>query len=323
MKKVVIVGSAVIFVLIIFALFYFFIFKDDYEPKEITAYGNSNGNIANSGIVAENDKYIFISSVSGKSSGIFRKSKDDGKTVKICEDRAIYLNFYDDELYYVNLDDKGTIYKIDDDGSNKEKQADYEGCEYLTVTDKGSFFEYGESGNVYSPYKSDNDFKDILKLNDDDIETLVYDNGFLYFSNWNDGGKIYKMKTDGSEKTSLNNSYSGLLNIYDGWIYYNNYDDNYKIYRVKTDGSENMAVCEDSVRYFNCFDGYIYYSNENDENKIYKIGVNGEGKSKISDSAGSIIFIADGKVLFMKDTDENLYSVNTDGSDEKIVIEGY
>ena len=90
---------------------------------------------------------------------------------------------------------------------------------------------------------------------------------------------------------------------------------------MKTDGSDNAVLCEDSCGYFNCDGGYIYYSNNSDSNKIYKIGVDGNGKTKISDKEGSLIFIADGKLFYINTTDGNLYSLDFDGSNEKIVIE--
>ena len=44
------------------------------------------------------------------------------------------------------------------------------------------------------------------------MEGLNFSNGYLYYSNWSDGGKVYKMKTDGTEKTALNSAYSEFIN---------------------------------------------------------------------------------------------------------------
>jgi len=282
--------------------------------------GNHGGNITNAGMVAENDKYIFISSVSGKNIGIFRESKKDGKLLKICNDTALYLNIYDNNLYYVNLTENGKIYKIDDEGDDKEKIVDFENCEYFNISNEGVFFEYPEESKVYSPYSLDISFDNIKKLNDNDIEGLIFNNGYLYYSNWNDGGKIYKMKPDGSENSSLNNNYSNFINVDDNYIYYINTDDDYKIYRMKTDGTENLLICEDSTNYLNCYNGYLYFSNETDENKIYKMKTDGTEKTKISDDMGNCISIVNDKLYYIKQDDGNLYSINFDGSDCKIVL---
>lgn len=318
-KKILIIICIIFAAAALFAAVYFL--SANNKADESAAY--SSGNIANSGMIAENDEYVFISSLSGNGEGIFRKSKKDGTIKKICEDRAIYLNFYNGRLYYVNFNDSSFIYKIDDDGDNREKAGDISGCEYLSFTEKGVFFEFADddSGNIiYNPYKASYNMNDLVRLNDDDIEGLIYNDGYLYYSNWSDGGKIYKMKTDGTEKVMLNDTYSGFLNVYDGWVYYTNDSDDYKIYKMKTDGSENSVVCSDICSYFNCYGGYIYYTNNSDENKIYKIGIDGKGKTKISDSQGSLLFIADNKLFYLNVNDGNLYSMDFDGGNEKIAL---
>ncbi len=320
MKKSVIIGCIVI-AAVIFCIYFFRndIYKlFDGNEKFI---GNYNGNIANAGMVTENDKYIFISAVSGKNIGIFRKSKENGKLLKISNDLALYLNIYDDNLYYVNLTENGKIYKIDDEGNDKEQVIDLENCEYFNISDDNVFFEYPEKDKIYSPYIADINFGSIKKLNDNDIEGLVFNNGYLYYSNWDDGGKIYRMKIDGSEKASLNTRYSSFINVDSEYIYYINTDDEYKIYKMKIDGSENSLICEDSANYLNYYDGYLYFSNETDENKIYKVKTDGTEKTKISDDRGNYISIVDNKLYFIRQNDQNLYNINFDGSDGKIVLE--
>ncbi len=312
-----------IFILVIISLC-IFLFRgeiDNLFNSDKIFSGNYGGNIVNGGIVTENNKYVFISSAFGKSVGIFRKSKEDDEILKISNDRALYLNAFGDELYYVNIDDNGKIYKIDDDGDNKEKMADFENCEYFNFNNDGVFFEYSEEGRVYLPYSLDVDFGNLTKLSDNEAENLVFNDGYLYYSNWNDGGKIYRMKTDGSESSVLNDSYSSFINICDGYVYYINDDDSYKIYKVKEDGSENTLVCEDSANYLNVYGGYIYYSNESDENKLYRVKIDGTEKFKISDDFGGFSLIADNRVYYIKSSDGNLYSMNFDGSDCKIVLE--
>jgi len=320
LKKKILIGISIVVIIAALIILAFFLNLDDEKDK---GNGNTSGNIVNSGLIAENDEYIFISAPSGNREGIFKKSKKDGKVTKICEDRAYSLNFYDDKLYYINLSDNGCVYKIDDDGDDRGKEGDFQDCEYLSFSDECVFFEFvnADNGRIYNPYKADDDFNELEKLNDDDVQGLIYNDGYLYYSNYSDGGKIYRMKTDGTEKTKLNDTYCDFFNVYDGWVYYINESDNYKIYKMKTDGSENSVICEDLCNYFNCCDGYIYYSNSDDGNKIYKIGLDGNGKTKISDNSGSLIFVADNKLFYMGTNDTNLYSLDFDGGNEKIVIE--
>lgn len=320
MKKT-IIFCAVVIVIIIGGLG--FLFRNEIAgffgfDEKIGSYG---GNIVNGGLVAENDDYIFISSTSGKDTGIFRKAKSDGELVKISDDTSGFINLKGSYVYYVNWSENGKIYKMDFDGDDKEKVNDFEQCEYLGFGEEGAFFEYAEQGNIYSPYRFENNFKDVVKINSDDTEGLVYCDGYLYYSNWSDGGKIYKMKADGSEKTVLNDCYSNYINVSGEWIYYSNSDDGNKIYKMKTDGAENSVVCEDDCNYLNYFEDYIYYSNASDDNKVYKIKTDGNDKVKISDDNGVCIFIADRKVFYINSNDLNLYFSEFDGSGKKTVFE--
>ncbi len=319
MKKTIILCVAVVVILCgLGFLFRTEICKLFEVDEKVWSYG---GNIINGGLIAENDDYIFISATSGKENGVFRKAKSDGEIVKISNDISGFINIKGSYVYYVNWSDGGKIYKMDYDGDDKEKIVDFENCEYLGFGDNGAFFEYAEQNNVYSPYRFENDFNDVVKINSDDTEGLVYCDGYLYYSNWSDGGKIYKMKADGSEKTALNDCYSNYINVSEGWVYYSNSDDGNKIYKMKVDGSENSLVCDDDCSYLNYFDGYIYYSNASDNNKVYKIKSDGNDKIKISDDSGACILIADNKVFYINSNDLNLYCSEFDGGNKKTVFE--
>ena len=222
MKKKCVINCLIIAITTILIVGIVIFLKNYCWEKDDDCYivGNNSGNIVNAGLVAETSNDIFIASNSGNKVGIYRKSKNDGKIERISNDKALYLNISEDDLYYVNLTENGKIYKMEFDGQDKESVLNLENCEFFTYTDEGSFFEYPGETKIYSPYSIDDDFENEKKLNDDDSENLVFQNGYLYYSNWNDNGKIYRMKCDGSEKIALNNNYSSYINVSGDWIYY-------------------------------------------------------------------------------------------------------
>ena len=139
------------------------------------------GNIVNAGIVAENANYIFSNGDGTKGYGIYRKDKNSNEIIKVCDDTSLYLNVFDDKVYFVNLSDSGKIYKMDLDGGNKEAVLDYQDCEYFSISKDGVFFEYPNDTKVYNPYVADTNFENVQKLNDDDMEGLNFSNGYLYY----------------------------------------------------------------------------------------------------------------------------------------------
>jgi len=66
--------------------------------------------------------------------------------------------------------------------------------------------------------------------------------GWIYYSNSSDEGKLYKMRTDGTERTKLNDHNSCCINIAGDWIYYLNSREDYQLYKMRTDGTERQIV---------------------------------------------------------------------------------
>lgn len=72
------------------------------------------------------------------------------------------------------------------------------------------------------------------------IEPFIY-NGTTYSS---DNNKLYKMKTDGTNKTKVCDDVASYINVKSGWIYYFNESDmndiyyGGKLYKIKIDGTE-------------------------------------------------------------------------------------
>ena len=68
--------------------------------------------------------------------------------------------------------------------------------------------------------------------------------GWIYYSNENDEGKLYKAQLDGSLKTKLCDDFPAMtINIMDDWIYFGDrFDPDARIYKMKNDGANQMLV---------------------------------------------------------------------------------
>jgi len=65
---------------------------------------------------------------------------------------------------------------------------------------------------------------------------------WIYYQS-NDGGKLYKIRTDGSSRTKLNDDSSYWINVVGDWVYYTNFNDDIgKFYKIRTDGTERQLV---------------------------------------------------------------------------------
>ena len=98
---------------------------------------------------------------------------------------------------------------------------------------------------------------------------VAYNNQYVFYSNLEDEGKLYKMKIDSGETTKLCDDKVKYINTYKKYIYYMVDNDlkvnNQHIYEVKkisTDGTENEVVVNknENATEFQIIDGILYYN---------------------------------------------------------------
>jgi hypothetical protein len=100
---------------------------------------------------------------------------------------------------------------------------------------------------------------------------------------------LYKIKTDGTEKTKLCDDTATDINPSGNWVYYINETDGEKLYKIKTDGTGNTKVCNDGASFgINVAGDWIYYKIRtffyfyfHYDGGLYKIKTDGTGRSKV------------------------------------------
>lgn len=107
--------------------------------------------------------------------------------------------------------------------------------------------------------------------------------GWIYYHNAKDEGKLYKIKTDGTGKEEVCSDSPLSINVVGDWIYYENISDNMKIYKIRKDGTCRTKINDDESWHATVMDNWIYYTNEVDGGHMYKIGVDGACREKLND----------------------------------------
>lgn len=158
-------------------------------------------------------------------------------------------------------------------------------------------------------YKIRTDGTEKTQLTDDTCWYMSVIGNWIYYANVTNGGRIYKMRTDGTENTPLNDDESACLNVVDGWIYYANQSDGGKIYKVSTDGTKRTKLNDDESAYINAVDGWIYYSNQSDGLRIYKIRMDGTERTKLCDDENcSYVNVMGDRVYYQLNIETNTTS---------------
>lgn len=170
-------------------------------------------------------------------------------------DTALFLNAFDDWIYYSNdfgelgdiedIEDEDLvqqkleqgIHKIRPDGSGY-KQINNDRPDYINVAD--GWVYYVNADQCETIFKTRTDGSDRIQLNDDRSSAINVAGEWIYYCNHSHGSRIYRMRLDGKEQTKLNDCFSLYIQLFGDWIYYYGIVGNYmEIYRMRTDGSGN------------------------------------------------------------------------------------
>ncbi len=309
-------------------LFILLVFISACENQNLDS--SSLGNIVNEGLATSIGKNIYFTDVDG----IYRtNASNEVKKLYTDIQRVNYLSVYNDELYFIDLASP-TLYKMDLDGSEKQKVLDY--CYSYVI--EGDYIYYIRSDKevmyLRQLYRSKIDGSDSKKLCDASVinEFTIYNGQIYYIIDYDDpmepfgtGRRIYKMDIDGSNNMLLSDNQSKSINIYDGWIYFVNYDDEKRIYRIRFDGSSKTKLNNVSAWDLNVYDGWVYFTHFNDM-KAYKFSLdNWSNIIKLDKVESYELNIVNGWLYYINGADHNeygygyTYKAKLDGTDNQRV----
>ena len=194
----------------------------------------------------------------------------------------------------------------------------------------GNILNYGHAAiqgdRIYYSNANDNgymyaiktDGTDNKKLNDDVSAYINVAGDLIYYCNSSDGRKLYTMKTDGTDKQKLNDDWSYFITVIGDLIYYSNGDDDWKPYTMKTGGTDRKKLNDDMSSFINVENGRIYYCNDSDNGKLYTIKINGKDRKKLSDDVAMWLNVVGNRIYYSNDSDDGkLYTIKTNGKDRK------
>ncbi len=232
-------------------------------------------------------------------------------------------------IYYHNIYDVGSIYRIKEDGTGKMKIIDnYVELYYRNspIYSDGWIYYYGKTGNIYGFYRMKNDGTEGSLLTGIGDQTgfaasMVVDGQWIYILRPN---QLLKMKIDGTSKTEIKNNEVGPydeehLQIYGDFIYF--YSTSGSIYKMKKDGSNVQVVLSNTVSNMIVLDNNIYYCSYPDGRIKRKNIITGQEVTYNTINVNYIMNVT-GNYIYYLGEDNNIYKINLDGtSNAKISTE--
>lgn len=234
---------------------------------------------------------------------LYRVGLDGKDKSKLSNEIQVNYIINDNFIYYSS---RRGLYRINPDGSAKIAldSEDYDKTEVSTVIGsvvdgwlyytKGFYINDSYNKVLYRIRLDGSDRMKIvggIKTNWSEGDYAIYE-GHIYYTNNLDGGKLYRIKVDGTESTLISDDMDVRhIKVKDGWIYYHLFDTQ-GMYRYKIDVNGNYRtevtyhediLADSFVKGRNIAGDYLYYSNLFDNRKLYKIGTNGQGNQLFFD----------------------------------------
>jgi len=114
----------------------------------------------------------------------------------------------------------------------------------------------------------------------------AFDKGIIYRSE-SDNWKLYYY--DGKEKVKICDDIASYINIIDDTVYYSNYSDGHKLYKVNFDGSNREKITDFHVSNVNAINHEVYFVNMDDNFIIQKLDEKGKEVTIIDSKTNSLV----------------------------------
>lgn len=154
-------------------------------------------------------------------------------------------------------------------------------------------------------------------------EKLDFLNGLRWVYYIGDNNTLYRVKTDGTEKTRIVDCAVWAFTMSGEWVYYVEQQQDMKLYRVRSDGTGSSQLLDNQVGNLAAAKGWVYYvrisrpgmTGADNLKGVYKIASDGSGKMKLSsDIPEAWSFKVSGDKVFYR-AGGFAYSIGTDGTD--------
>lgn len=248
------------------------------------------------------------------------------------------------------------LYRISDTGDDWAQV--YDGAAAgINITDSSIYCTIeGENSNRMI-HKINTETGEAVKLADDDVQSLIVVDDYIYFSSKSENG-IFKMDLSGGNRAKLYDAYAWNISYDNGYLYFVAEDAKYNVHKIDINGENHSVIYDGEVIsavvdggkvYFssmsenamgiymidesnkpvaivntipmrmNVYSNYVYYTTEEG---LFRC--DSDGKNVIQLAVGSInhIYTGGGYVYYTLNSTgtSKLYRIKTDGSNNELFL---
>lgn len=197
------------------------------------------------------------------------------------------------KIYFSNADDGWCLYVKSVEGG-EENKLNSERSDNINIGDGWLFYRDVKNHRIIK-MNMDGSEKNIIY--NGIIDNLIYNKGYLYFLEENEGKQcITKIGCDGNKKEKIFSDSIYNLILKNDWFYYYSTEDK-MIKKVKMNGSSSCCVFKSEVDFFVVNDSGIYFTDK-EKQKICCVDFDGSSVSVMVNSYSDCINISDGWIYY-------------------------
>lgn len=288
--------------------------------KEVSKFGNTNGNIANAGISVTNGDWIYFININAENA-LYKIKKDRTGEALVTAQGGFSLNFYDGWIFYCNALDNFRIYRIRPDGTESRKLGEMS-AQNMIVYDGWIWYVDQNGADGLAIYKMKLDGTEAQRVGTAKTGQFNLTEEYIYYSG---DGAIRRMKLDGTSDTELIKTETQSFQVVGDHIYYiENTNELNRMWRMKLDGTDPVKLSDEKVASMNVSGDWIYYGNTKTEGlglELKKMKLDGTGSTRINED-GPVIINLHGDTMVYLAMDLTSFSIketilNIDGSNRK------
>lgn len=198
----------------------------------------------------------------------------------------------DEYIYFSNIEDGGTLYRMKKDLSGEEK----------IYNDVANHINADEHYIFYSRRNN-------LRPKAEQSVFTVYNTG------------LFRIKYSGSSLKAISKNPVGAVLVYDNKAYYQRYikSEGTKLCRADISGDNEEVISGEGISPLGVKDGYLYYSGLNDEHYIHRLNTETLADEIVYSGASYMPVVFGDRIFFISTHNgHKLVSVNTEGEDYRV-----
>ena len=282
-----------------------------------TGFGNTSGNLTNEGLVAITDDAVYYSDkMDGKA--LYRASLDGNDKKKLSDLPARDINVWGDTVYFIDSD-QYKIHAVKTDGSDERELINVFAQRLMIIGDRLYYSNWGDSCKIYSAKLDGTDNKLAIDVQ---VSEMSLSGAWLYYIDREQMDQaLYCIRIDGQDKAQLSEGNSLFASGLADEVYFVNWADGGKLYRMRRDQSTAPeALSENKVGYVNLCGDWVYYIDWVKGEHIYRRNINDGTVEQVNNDPSEGVFVKGDYVYYYNSADgKRLYRVNTNGKNKTLI----